>query len=78
MVWLVSTVDQVKSSLFARLAAAANSPRVRPKQVREFHVPAEQLPRQVIDRLRHPSAPAYLVSWDRGARDVVFAPARFI
>ncbi len=70
-----STVDEVRSPLFARLAAVANSPRPRPKPVREFHVPAEQLPQQVLDRLRHPSAPTYLVTWDRTAHDAVFRPS---
>lgn len=30
-----------------------------------FQVPADQLPTKILDRLRHPSAPAYLVTWDR-------------
>lgn len=64
----------MRSPLFARFAAVANSPRPRPKPVREFHVPAEQLPQQILDRLRHPSAPAYQVTWDRTAHDAVFRP----
>ncbi|WP_336513617.1 hypothetical protein [Mycobacteroides abscessus] len=66
----------MRSPLFARLAAVANSPRrPRPNPAREFHVPAEQLPQQVLDRLRHPSAPAYLVMWDRTAHDAIFRPS---
>lgn len=30
-----------------------------------FQVPADQLPTKILNRLRHPSAPAYLVTWDR-------------
>lgn len=57
----------------AIIAAAAHLRRPIPSP-RSFRIPAEQLPTSVLDRLRHPAAPTYLVSWDRTARAALWRP----
>jgi hypothetical protein len=39
-----------------------------------FRVAADALPPVVIDRLRHPGAPTYMVSWDRVDRVALWRP----
>ncbi len=60
----------------AHLAADTHSPAQQPTHApaREFRVPADQLPRRVLDRLRHPSAPTYVVTWDRATHQAVWRP----
>lgn len=40
-----------------------------------FRVPQAELPLPVIDRLRHPGEPTYLVSWDRTSHTTLWRPA---
>lgn len=63
----------MKRPFLARLASRPQTAEI-PGAHTEFHVTAEQLPRRVLDRLRHPSAPTYLVAWDPRADAVVWRP----
>lgn len=59
----------MKRPFFARLAGGASRPPASNGAAvdNSFHVDADQLPRSILDRLRHPSAPTYLVAWDAQA-----------
>lgn len=63
----------MKRPFLARLASRPQTAEI-PAAHTEFHVTADQLPRRVLDRLRHPSAPTYLVAWDPTADAVVWRP----
>ncbi|EUA17316.1 MULTISPECIES: hypothetical protein [Mycobacterium] len=58
------------TALTATLTAAALLRRRHTATALEvgFQIPANQLPTKIVDRLRHPSAPEYVVTWDRATK----------
>lgn len=75
------TVNRVKTppaaaALIAATSIAALIVRFRRASApaRSFRVSPTELPLPVIDRLRHPGEPTYLVSWDRTAHTTLWRP----
>ncbi|MCZ0730611.1 hypothetical protein [Mycolicibacterium iranicum] len=69
--WPAAAVVIVLASV---AAVAAVGLRRDPSPKNSFRVAADALPPVVIDRLRHPCAPTYMVSWDRVGRVALWRP----
>jgi len=69
----IAAATLIAAASIQRCRAAAPTPPCRP-----LRTPPQQLPATVLDRLRHPSAPAqgYSVRWEPATRTALWRPNR--